>query len=94
MADLSDSFFPAVPDPLRREKGDRLRFRQQVNNVASEAHYPQGQKGSQRFTSFYILPLQPSGAVITLPSLSLDSKPIIERRVVGAENNGLIQKTS
>ena len=64
--------FSAVPDPLWREKGDRLRFWQQVNNVASETHYPQGQKGSQRFTSFYILPLQPSGAVITLPSLSLD----------------------
>ena len=66
--------FSAVPDPLWREKGDRLRFWQQVNNVASETHYPQGQKGSQRFTSFYILPLQPSGAVITLPSLRLDSR--------------------
>lgn len=30
-ADLSNFFFHAVPDPLWREEGDRLGFRQQVN---------------------------------------------------------------
>lgn len=62
-ADLSGFFFPAVPDPLWRKKGDRLGFRQQVN-MSLLKPFTVKTRWWPGMTSFCVLPLQPHGVVI------------------------------